>query len=82
MIASAEKGPDLAAVCSEESGQLSTAIAELPYEQREIIILHLQSGMTFVKIAKSQNVSVNTIRSRYRYGLDKLRSILNGEVKK
>lgn len=82
VVASSEKGPELAAVCSEESRQLSKAIAELPYDQREIIILRLQSGINFVKIAKSQNLSVNTIRSRYRYGLDKLRSILNSEVKK
>jgi DNA-directed RNA polymerase specialized sigma24 family protein len=28
-----------------------------------------------------QDVSINTVQSRYRYGLDKLRSILDGEVK-
>jgi DNA-directed RNA polymerase specialized sigma24 family protein len=36
--------------------------------------------MKFRAIAKSQNVSINTVQSRYRYGLDKLRSLLNSEV--
>ena len=36
--------------------------------------------MKFREIAKSQHASINTVQSRYRYGLEKLRSLLNGEV--
>jgi len=68
-------------VRDELSAQLAHAMTQLPYEQREVIILHLQSSMRFRQIAKSKGVSANTIRSRYRYGLDKLRSILNGELR-
>jgi RNA polymerase sigma-70 factor (ECF subfamily) len=75
-------GPELAAVCGEELQQLTKAMAQLPYEQREVIILHLQGGMKFTQIASFESVSVNTIRSRYRYGLNKLRSMLNTEVTK
>lgn len=67
---------------NEELDKLNCALAQLPYEQREVVILHLQGGMRFKMIAKTQNVSINTIQSRYRYGLDKLRSLLNSEVKK
>ena len=74
------KGPELSAVCSEELQELSKAMAHVPYEQREVMILHLQGGMKFTQIARAGNVSVNTIRSRYRYGLHKLRSMLNTEV--
>jgi len=38
--------------------------------------------MKFRQIAQLQGVSVNTIKGRYRYGLTKLRSILNGEMEK
>jgi DNA-directed RNA polymerase specialized sigma24 family protein len=38
--------------------------------------------LKFRQIAKLQKVSIKTAQSRYRYGLDKLRSILDGEVKK
>ena len=40
----------------------------------------LQAGMKFREIADAQDVSVNTIQSRYRYGLEKLRSLLDGKV--
>ena len=55
---------------------------ELAYEQREVIILRLHERMRFKAIARLQGVSDKTAQSRYRYGLDKLRSILNGGVKK
>ena len=75
-------GPVKSAVSAEQSHQITCAMDQLPYEQREAIILHLHSGMRFGTIAKRQNISVNTIQSRYRYGLSKLQSILNSEVKK
>jgi RNA polymerase sigma-70 factor (ECF subfamily) len=64
----------------EELRQLAEALATLPYEQREVIVLHLKGDLTFREIAGIQAVSINTIQSRYRYGIDKLRSMLNGEV--
>jgi RNA polymerase sigma-70 factor (ECF subfamily) len=57
-----------------------SALQQVPYEQRESIVLHLQGDMKFKAIAELQNVSIKTAQSRYRYGLDKLRSILNSEV--
>jgi RNA polymerase sigma-70 factor (ECF subfamily) len=73
--------PDRLAMSAELFRRIEQAMAQLPYDQREVIILHLQSGMRFRAIADSQGVSINTIQSRYRYGLDKLRSLLNVEVK-
>ena len=75
-------GPDRQAMSAELCRQIEQAMEQLPYDQREVIILHLQSGMRFRAIADSQGISVNTVKSRYRYGLNKLRSILNGEVEK
>lgn len=67
---------------TEELKLLSDALLQLPDEQREIIALRLQAGTTFKAIAKSQGLSINTVQSRYRYGLEKLRSLLNGKVTK
>jgi len=72
--------PEKWIIAGEQLRQLNDALARIPYEQREVVILHLQAGMKFRAIAKSQNVSINTIQSRYRYGLDKLRSILDTEA--
>ncbi|MHC4535085.1 MAG: RNA polymerase sigma factor [Planctomycetota bacterium] len=74
------KGPDQWIICSEEFTQLSNAMAVLPYEQREAVILHIQGGMKFREIANLQGVSDKTAQSRFRYGLTKLRSILHSEV--
>jgi RNA polymerase sigma-70 factor (ECF subfamily) len=70
------------AIGSEEAGQLQQMLDCLPYEQREIIVLHLHQEMRFREIAEALGVSINTVQSRYRYGLKKLRSILNSTVTK
>jgi len=72
--------PEQWAILSEELELLSNTMAQIPYEQREVLGLYMQGGMTFKQIAKVQNASINTIQGRYRYGLNKLRSILNSEV--
>jgi RNA polymerase sigma-70 factor (ECF subfamily) len=69
-------------VLGEESVKLNDALGQLKYEQREAIVLHLHENMKFRQIAELQSVSTNTAQSRYRYGLDKLRSILNRELQK
>lgn len=74
--------PDAAAMFGEELCRLSIALGRLPYEQREVLLLHSYSGMKFKAIAQQQKISINTVQGRYRYALDKLRSMLNGEVEK
>jgi RNA polymerase sigma-70 factor (ECF subfamily) len=70
--------PEHTAISRELAARLDAALAELPDEQREIIVLHLQGKLAFREIAQLKEVSINTAQSRYRYGLDRLRSILNG----
>jgi len=72
--------PESVAVCNEELQQLCVAMERLPSEQREVVLLHTKGEMKFRQIASLQNVSIKTVQSRYRYGLDKLRSFLNGEM--
>lgn len=69
-------------VCNEQLQQLNNAMAQLPYDQREVIILHFQAEMTFETIAQQLKISVNTVKSRYRYGIERLRLIFNEKVKK
>ncbi len=74
--------PEQRIIEREELTRLRQAISQIPYEQREAVMLHLKGGMNFREIAKLQGLSVSTIHGRYRYGLDKLRSLLNSEVEK
>ena len=81
-IASGKNGSDQWAILKEESVRINNALVQVPFEQREVVVLHLYGGMKFREIAEFQAVSTKTIQSRYRYGLNKLRSILNGEIEK
>lgn len=90
----ADKLPDIAlpriisttpadqAQSKETANLLRDALQLLPIEQREALLLRTKAGLTFKQIAEIQDVSANTVQGRYRYGLDKLRSILNSEVQK
>ncbi len=73
-------GAEAQAVATEQRMRLKQALAQLPYEQREAVLLHLKADMTFRDIARLQRVSLGTTHGRYRYGLQKLRSQLNSEV--
>jgi RNA polymerase sigma-70 factor (ECF subfamily) len=68
--------PVRGSIASEESRRVFEALAQLPAEQREVITLHLQGQMRFREIAAYLEVSINTVQSRYRYGIEKLRTLL------
>ena len=73
-------GPLEGAARCEEAQRLDNLLARLPYEQREVIVLHLHQEMRFREVAQALGVSINTAQSRYRYGMEKLRSIFNSTV--
>ncbi len=55
---------------------LRRAFAELPVEQMEVLVLKVFDEMTFAEVAKMVGTSLNTVASRYRYGIEKLRKAL------
>ena len=55
---------------------LQSALAALPDEQREIMILRAWGEMTFEEAAAVLDISPNTAASRYRYALTKLKETL------
>jgi RNA polymerase sigma-70 factor (ECF subfamily) len=64
--------PDAAAFKS----ALTNALAELPPEQRAVVHLKLWEHLTLDAIATLLDIPPNTAASRYRYGIDKLRTLL------
>ena len=73
---------DTLLITDEKSGLLADALAEIPFEQREVIMLRLKGGMKLREIARLQKTSASTVQGRYRYGLEKLRIILDGKMNK
>jgi RNA polymerase sigma-70 factor (ECF subfamily) len=60
----------------EDSLALQTALRQIPAEQREAIVMHVWGDLTFEEIAHVLGISANTAATRYRYGLSKLRGLL------
>jgi RNA polymerase sigma-70 factor (ECF subfamily) len=73
--------PEVMASQQEELQRTWSGLTQLPDEQRQVVVLHLIAGMRFRQIAGALGISINTAQSRYRYGMEKLRSLLNGEVR-
>ncbi len=60
----------------EDNGKIEAAIRSLPPDQREVIHLKIYEAKTLQEIARLLDMNPNTIASRYRYALDKLREKL------
>jgi RNA polymerase sigma-70 factor (ECF subfamily) len=69
-----EKSPDE----SPSERAAMRCLAELPVEQREVIVLKLWHGCTFEEIGGLLEMSPNTVAGRYRYGLQKIKTKLEG----
>ena len=56
----------------ESPDELSSALAQLPQDQRETVILRINSGFTFQEIAEFLGAPLPTVMARYRYAIEKL----------
>jgi len=72
--------PEQAAILGEQLDHLNRALQQLPYEQRETLLLRCYGQMRFAAIANAQGVSINTVQGRYRYAIQKLRAVLDCEA--
>ena len=60
----------------ERRRQLQLALDDLPEEQREVLLLRLEQELTLEEIAGITGVGRETVKSRLRYAMDKLRARL------
>ncbi len=79
MAGPAQPAPPAVLIRDEQDRRLLASLNELPYEQREAVILRHHGGLRFRKIAELQGTTTKTAQSRYTYGIEKLRTLLNGE---
>lgn len=61
----------------EQRRRLQRAIEELPDEQREVLLLRLEQELSLEEIASITETGRETVKSRLRYAMDKLRARLN-----
>jgi len=80
-IQSPDSDPVETIMGDELANQANEALAQLPYEQREAIILYIKADMSLKQIAELQEVPMRTVQGRYRRGLEKLRKAFAKEVR-
>jgi RNA polymerase sigma factor (sigma-70 family) len=76
MLPSPDAGPDALYARHVLLEELEQAIAELPEDQREVFVAHELEGRSFKEMAAETGVSVNTLLSRKRYAVLRLRERL------
>jgi RNA polymerase sigma-70 factor (ECF subfamily) len=78
------KTPEVACPFAENQDELADAVesslAQLPLEQREVIVMKIWGGLTFAQIGDALKINPNTAASRYRYALQRLETLLCDEV--
>jgi RNA polymerase sigma factor (sigma-70 family) len=61
----------------EERRRLQLALEQLPDDQRETVLLRLEQDLSLEEIAAITGVGRETVKSRLRYAMDKLRQRMN-----
>jgi len=78
LLPSPDAGPEALYARNVLLDELELAVEELPAEQREVFVAHELEGRSFKAMAEETGVSVNTLLSRKRYAVLRLRERLRG----
>jgi len=76
LLPSPQAGPEAAYARQLLLDELAAAIADLPKDQRDVFVGHEVEGLSFKEMAAASGVSVNTLLSRKRYAVLRLRQRL------
>lgn len=76
VLAGGERDPHEAAVAGEDVDRLQAALAKLPAQQRELLLLRYFGGLSFDEIARTVGCPIGTALARAHRGIRKLRSLL------
>lgn len=59
----------------EEAERISSILDAIPCRQAEVIRMNVVDGMSFAEISRVMSVPVSTLKSRYRTGMDRLKTM-------
>ena len=74
------EAPDLATERSLARRRLQVALLDLPEEQRDVFLLHEEAGLSLDQIASVTDANRETVKSRLRYAVNKLRAAIDEPV--
>jgi len=75
----APREPERLAASAQLAQKLEQALASLPDTQREAFLLREEGGLSLEEIGRATGVGRETVKSRLRYAVAKLRSVLAAE---
>ncbi len=52
-------------------------LGEIPFEQREVVVMRIYGDLSFKEIARLTNSSINTVLGRMRYGLLNMKKMIS-----
>jgi len=73
LLADSRSDPIQGAIDGEQNQQFQAGINALPLEQRNTLLLKLETGLKMEEIAELTGVSRETVKSRLRYAVNKLK---------
>jgi len=73
--------PPAADPLAERLDEIEGLLGRLPRRQAEAVRLRVFGGLAFQSIAEAVGVSLPTVKSRFRYGVERLRGILRKEAR-
>ncbi len=73
VLADQQAGPAQDIIDCEERDRLRSAIIALPHDQKNTLLLKLETGLKMEDIARVTGVSRETVKSRLRYAVGRLR---------
>jgi RNA polymerase sigma-70 factor (ECF subfamily) len=79
VAADVRDGPEEEAERDQMAGRLRAAIGALPPAQRDAFLLHQEAGLSVGEIASVTGCNPETVKSRLRYAMQRLRAALRGE---
>ena len=75
-VSSNQAQPDEQTALENRHNDLLTAINSLPAEQKDTLVLKMESGLDLQTIAEVTGVNPETAKSRLRYAVKKLKQML------
>ena len=74
--------PEELAVANAEQQRIQALLERVPQREAEVLRLRVYADLSFEEIAAVTGVPLATAKSRFRYGLEKLRRLLKGAIEK
>ncbi len=73
-------GPVQTAVKTETATQVTQAVAQLPVQQRTVVVLRVWNGMSYAEISQVAGCSEGSARAHMHYALARLRTLLPADA--